>query len=84
MKPLNSVISISRVSVAEQVVSCLNWLETHYANMPMQYTAIFKPSENDIFLMNQFDIFLIFAQNIGGRTGAVVSVPDYGPRGPWF
>ena len=87
MIPLNSVISNSRlllVSVAEQVVSCLNRLEAHYANMPMQCTAIFKPGKNDIFLMKQFDIFLIFAQNIGGWTGAVVSVAEYGPRGPWF
>ena len=36
----------------------------HYANMPVQYTAIFHGCKNDNFQMNFFDIFLIFAQNI--------------------
>ena len=36
----------------------------HYANMSVQYTAIFHGCKNDNFQMNFFDIFLIFAQNI--------------------
>ena len=38
--------------------------EPHYANMPVQYTAIFYGRKNDNFQMKFFDIFLIFAQNI--------------------
>ena len=36
----------------------------HYANMPVQYTAIFHGCKNVYFQMKIFDIFLIFAQNI--------------------
>ena len=36
----------------------------HYANMSVQYTAIFHGCKNDNFQMKFFDIFLIFAQNI--------------------
>ena len=36
----------------------------HYANMSVQYTAIFNGCKNDNFQMKFFDIFLIFAQNI--------------------
>ena len=36
----------------------------HYANMSVQYTAIFHGCKNDNFQMKIFDIFLIFAQNI--------------------
>ena len=36
----------------------------HYANMSVQYTAIFHSCKNDNFQMKVFDIFLIFAQNI--------------------
>ena len=35
-----------------------------YANMPMQYTAIFKGYKNDGFQMKYFDIFLSFAQEV--------------------
>ena len=37
---------------------------THYANMSVQYTAIFHGCKNDNFQMKICDIFLIFAQNI--------------------
>ena len=40
------------------------WSIPHYADMSMQYTAIFHGSKNDNFQMKIFDIFLIFAQNI--------------------
>ena len=36
----------------------------HYANMSVQYTAIFHSCKNDNFQMKFFDIFLIFAQKI--------------------
>ena len=36
----------------------------HYANMSVQYTAIFHGYKNDYFQMKKCDIFLIFAQNI--------------------
>ena len=37
---------------------------THYANTPMQYTAIFHGCKNVFFQMKNYNIFLIFAQNI--------------------
>ena len=36
----------------------------YYANMPVQYTAIFHGYKNDYFQMKNCNIFLIFAQNI--------------------
>ena len=36
----------------------------HYANTPMQYTAIFHGCKNGNFQMKKCEIFLIFAQNI--------------------
>ena len=36
----------------------------YYANMPVQYTAIFHGCKNDNFQIFFFNIFLIFAQNI--------------------
>ena len=38
--------------------------DNHYANMSVQYTAIFHGCKNDNFQMKFFYIFLIFAQNI--------------------
>ena len=37
---------------------------SHYENLPMQYTDIFKVVKIENFHENIFDIFLIFAQNI--------------------
>ena len=42
----------------------------HYANMSVQYTAIFHGCKNDNFQMKIFDIFLIFAQNIDCGGGS--------------
>ena len=36
----------------------------HYANISVQYIAIFQGCKNDYFQMKIFDFFLIFAQNI--------------------
>ena len=36
----------------------------HYANMSVQYTAIFHGYKNDYFQMKNCNIFLIFALNI--------------------
>ena len=43
---------------------CRGDCRDHYANMPMQYTAIFHGCKNVHFQMNFLNIFLIFAQNI--------------------
>ena len=49
---------------------CLSWLHvyehklTHYANTPVQYLAIFHGSKKDNFQSKNYDVFLIFAQNI--------------------
>ena len=36
----------------------------HYENTPIQYTVIFNGCKNDYFQMKNYDIFLIFVQNI--------------------
>ena len=44
-----------------------HWLadsSIHYANTPMQYTAIFHGGKNANFQMKNYNVFLIFAQNI--------------------
>ena len=38
--------------------------ELYYANMSVQYTAIFHGCKNVKFQMKNYNIFLIFAQNI--------------------
>ena len=38
--------------------------EYHYENMPMQYKEIFKVVKKRKFSAENFDVFLIFAQNI--------------------
>ena len=42
----------------------LQFQYNHYTNMPMLYSAIFHGCKNDNFQMKNFDIFLIFAQNM--------------------
>ena len=37
---------------------------SHYANMSVQYTAVFHGCKNGNFQMKKCEIFLIFAQNI--------------------
>ena len=37
---------------------------SHYENLPMQKTEIFLTLKIENFLLKNFDIFLIFAQNI--------------------
>ena len=39
----------------------------HYENLPMQYTKIFKVVKDENFQYKNFDIVLIFAQNIDCR-----------------
>ena len=48
----------------------------HYANTPMQYTAIFHDCKNDYFQMKFINIFLIFAQNID--CGYTLEPPQWG------
>ena len=48
-----------------QLVCCTCDCRTlHYANMSVQYTAIFHGYKNDYFQMKNCNSFLIFAQNI--------------------
>ena len=66
----------------------------HYANTPMQYTAIFHGCKNVHFRMKFLNIFLIFAQNIDcGYTlepphnlcfGAKIRRKKYTPVNPSF
>ena len=37
--------------------------DIHYANTPMQYTAIFHGCKNSNFQMKKYNILLIFAKN---------------------
>ena len=39
-------------------------LKYHYENLPVQYTKIFLALKIENFQLKNFDIFLIFAQNI--------------------
>ena len=45
----------------------------HYANMSLQYTAIFHGYKNDYFQTKNCNIFLIFAQNIECLSEAVLT-----------
>ena len=49
--------------------------------MHMQYTAIFHGCKNDKFQMKNYDIFLIFAQNILVDRGYTVEPPQVGCKG---
>ena len=53
--------------------------EQHYDNMPMYYSAISHGCKNDNFQMKNYDIFLIFAQNID--RGYTLAPPQWGVRG---
>ena len=59
---LKQVLYINAFSLG---LICLYWQNLlHYANMSVQYTAIFQGCKNDNFQMKIFDFFLIFAQHI--------------------
>ena len=45
-------------------IHSISGMTKHYANTPMQYTAIFHGCKNVNFQMKEYNIFLIFAQNI--------------------
>ena len=49
---------------------------THYENLPMQYTEIFLALKIENFQLKNFDIFLIFAQNID--CGYTLELPRRG------
>ena len=59
-KPVN--LSVQLATVAERAV--VQMTVSHYAYMPMLYTAIFHGCKNSIFSMKKCYIFLMFAQNI--------------------
>ena len=48
----------------------------HYANMSVQYTAIFHGCKNGNFQMKKYSYFLIFAQNID--RGYTLEPPHWG------
>ena len=49
---------------------------SHYANMSVQYTAMFHRCKNGNFQINKCNIFLIFAQNID--RGYTLEPPQWG------
>ena len=51
-------------SLAGSVLESRTSPSTHYENMPMQYTDFSKVVKIENFQLKNFDIFLIFAQNI--------------------
>ena len=51
----------------------------HYENLPMQYTEIFLTLKIENFQLKNFDIFLIFAQNID--CGYMLEPPRRGRGG---
>ena len=55
---------IDNMFIERTLFKCLFCIELHYANMSVQYTAIFHGYKNDYFQMKNCNIFLIFAQNI--------------------
>ena len=55
-----------------KALSDATFYDKHYDNRPMQYTAIFHGCKNDNSQMKNYDIFLIFAQNID-RVEAVLT-----------
>ena len=56
--------ALSEISFWQQLIDSDLFLGFHYEYMPMQYTEIFKVVKNENFQLKNFDIFLIFAQNI--------------------
>ena len=58
-----TVYQLALIGLTTRSVAAIMTLE-HYANMSVQYSAIFHGCKNDNFQMKFFDIFLIFAQNI--------------------
>ena len=58
--PLNSSVSQNCQTVAPITIQPIK----HYKNLPMQYTEIFLALKTENFQLKNFDIFLIFAQNI--------------------
>ena len=52
-----------REATAQKVVTYEKYA-FHYANTPMQYTAIFHSDKNVNFQKKNYIFFLIFAQNI--------------------
>ena len=45
----------------DQVNAYCDESDVHYANTPMQYTAIFHGCKNVKFQMKKYNVFLIFA-----------------------
>ena len=54
--------------------------QKHYANMPMEYTAIFFSFKNDNFQLKIPDLFLILAQNSVRRFYRVPTIYVLEPK----
>ena len=63
---------ISFITLSE--TSYLLQRKSHNENMPMQYNAIFHGCKNVKFQMKNYNIFLIFAQNI--KCGYTLEPPQ--------
>ena len=63
-----SIIQFANLTIAVKTPTSVTCGEGtsgfHYANMSVQYTAIFHGCKNDNFQMKKCNSFLIFAQNI--------------------
>ena len=53
-----------KISMSSDKLNVLETSSVHYANMSVQYTAIFHGYKNDYFQMKNCISFLIFAKNI--------------------
>ena len=58
------IVRLSLLRKTILIPEYLVFMCVHYANMSVQYTAIFHDCKNDDLKMIFFNIFLIFAQNI--------------------
>ena len=83
MPSVKTLTDLKMLETAKEACPGTMWLgkwpaqhDIHYANMDVQYTAIFHGCKNDNFQINFFDIFLIFTQNID--CGYTLELPQRG------
>ena len=63
MHDLEIVFYLRQLLMLSEYLGLGNANNDHYANKPMQHTAIFQGCKNGDFQMKKCDIFLIFPQN---------------------
>ena len=64
LEPSLTMINWTRYCMLDFINFELEAVSLHYANITMQYTAIFHGCKNDNFQLKVFDYFHNFAQNI--------------------